>query len=402
VETQPLELFKQCLEVGNTQLLTRFQGQIYLQLNGLAMGVADSPDLANLYGAYFEEKARVLDSDNIYYYGRYIDDCLAVVYAESEEQAVNILKDKIKFDGCVIEWDASGSHAPFLDMMLYKDADNTLQHMPYRKTGNHQERIPWISAHPYDVKRGTYLGEMSRLAVLSSKLEHYYSALRDLTRLYIHRGYPEVEVFKWLRANISKRWSSRLDANPKSSLEGVDLLVLKTQYNLAWNYFNASQLGDTIFGYWREWLERARAGQFNSEFPAPSDESYPGETLRLFDLGETSTLLNPESRIIISRKRTRNFMDLTNLWKRVVLENLEEQTLDDILKKAGESTAQKRPLFTSDDINLHVVGRRQWPRVDPLEEGELMPEHHRGSSPEPGIQAWRNASFGSWGPGGFH
>jgi hypothetical protein len=95
-------------------------------------------------------------------------------------------------------------------------------------------------------------------------------------------------------------------------------------------------------------------------------------------------------------------MDLTNLWKRTVLENLEEQTLSDILKKAGEITAQKRPFFNDDDMNLHVVGRRQRLWVDPEDENQLMPVHHRGSSPEPGIQAWRNAAFGSWGQGGFH
>jgi hypothetical protein len=52
--------FRQCLEVGNTQLLTQFQDMFYEQLRGLAMGVADSPDLANLYGAYFEKRAKIL------------------------------------------------------------------------------------------------------------------------------------------------------------------------------------------------------------------------------------------------------------------------------------------------------------------------------------------------------
>ena len=97
-----------------------------------------------------------MDDDRIYFYGRYIDDCLAIIYAESEQQAVDILAEKVRFDNCVITWDTSGSQQPFLDMMLYKDSDNTLQHMPYHKQGNHQERISWISAHPYDIKRGIF------------------------------------------------------------------------------------------------------------------------------------------------------------------------------------------------------------------------------------------------------
>jgi hypothetical protein len=129
--------FQCCLEIGNTNLIMQFQNSIYEQLNGLAMGVADSPDLANLFGAYFEQCSGILDNENVFYYGRYIDDCLAIVYAESEIQAVNTLQGLVKFDNCTITWDCSGSHQPFLNMMLYKDNDNTLQHMPYCKNGNH-------------------------------------------------------------------------------------------------------------------------------------------------------------------------------------------------------------------------------------------------------------------------
>ena len=106
------------------------------------------------------------------------------------------------FDGRV---GCLGLGKSYMDMLLYKDNHNTLQYMPYRKAGNHQERIPWISAHPLDVKRGTFLGEMSRLAVLSSTMETYTEALKDLIKLYIHRGYPADLVHKWYYSNIQVR-----------------------------------------------------------------------------------------------------------------------------------------------------------------------------------------------------
>jgi hypothetical protein len=396
--------FKRCLEVGNTRLLTQFQGLIYEQLNGLAMGVADSPDLANLYGYYFEEKANVLNHPDIFYYGRYIDDCLAVVYAESEERAVGLLSSLVKFDNCVITWDCSDHFQPFLDMCLYKDADNTLQHMPYRKNGNHQERIPWISAHPYDVKRGTFFGEMSRLATLSSKQEHYLAAMRGLVSLYIRRGYPAVEVHKWLYSNLSKRWNNRL-ADPHKSAEDTDVLVLKTQYNLAWNYFHARQLGDTILSYWREWLSRADSGNFNAEYPAPSEQDrrvseWQNRLPGTWDLRETNIL---KSKVILSRKRTRNFLDLTNLWKKSVLRNLEESSFDDLRNEAARFTAAKRPFFS--DINTAVTGSRlKRARGDPSDDhiridSESTVEHvaRQDSSSAPG--PWVSAPMGSWARG---
>ena len=106
----------------------------------------------NLYGYYFEKRDKVLEHLDIFYYRHYIDNYLAIVYTESEQQAVDIMADLVKFNNCTITWECSDWHVPFLNIMLYKDVDNTLQHMPYHKNGNHQECIPWISAYLYNVK----------------------------------------------------------------------------------------------------------------------------------------------------------------------------------------------------------------------------------------------------------
>lgn len=404
------EFFHDCLIVGNTDLITQFQNVVYQQLNGLAMGVACSPDLANLYGYYFERLRGVLNHNDVFYYGRYIDNCLAIIYAESEQHAINTLQGLVQFDNCVITWDASDSHQPFLDMMLYKDKYNTLQHMPYRKTGNSQERIPWISAHPYDVKRGTFLGEMSRLAVLSSQLDHYHAAMRGLVALYIKRGYPADEVHKWLYSNLNKRWQQRLEVhNPSApNADGPDVLVLKTQYNLAWNYFNAHELGNVIMDYWREWLVRADAGDFNSEFPKPDSkdsrvanllQAEEGRSAEFWDLRKTNIF---NSRVILSRKRTRNFLDISNLWKRTVLLGIEGQTLGNVIERmALHRQNPNRPL--NPDVNTLVTGRRlPAVREDQIDDDELpsgVPDRLRYPSPTPGTSSWQGAAFHTWGRG---
>ena len=85
------------------------------------MGVADSPDLANLYGWFFECQGGILGDPSVAFYGRYIDDCLAIVYAETAEQAIQIVSDKVQFDSCTIEWEATSYAVPFLDIQLYID-----------------------------------------------------------------------------------------------------------------------------------------------------------------------------------------------------------------------------------------------------------------------------------------
>jgi hypothetical protein len=387
--------FADALRTGNTQLLTQFQGVIYEQLNGLAMGVADSPDLANLFGYYFERRSGVLDHPNIFYYGRYIDDCLAIVYADSNQAAVTLLQSLIQFDNCVIEWAPPGSSQPFLDMLLYRDGNNKLQHMPYRKAGSHQERIPWISAHPIDVKRGTFLGEMSRLATLSSTHTHYLEAMRGLVALYIHRGYPVNEVHKWLHSNLSVRWNNRLAERPAQT--DATTLVLKSEYNLAWNYFNAHEFGQTIFNYWREWLERANTGNFNMEYPPPPASEEPvlidGIPLIKWDLRETNIF---NSRVLVSRKRTRNFLDLTNLWKKTVLETMEDSVLDNLVDNAARIFTYKRPLDY--DVNTLVTGPRPIKRSRVDYTDEEIQFHRRSTSPRT-TDAWRSGATSTWGRG---
>ena len=333
-----LELFTRCLLVGNTHLITQFQGKYYEQLKGLAMGVASSPDLANCYGWYFERNSIVLKDPRMAFYGRYIDDCIAIVYASNETEA-RILVEQIKFDECVIEWNVSGASAPFLDMLIYKDSYGLLQHMPYRKARNHQERVPWISSHPFDVKRGTFIGEMSRLATLSSTHDSYLEALQFLGGLYVKRGYPMDLIKSWFKKYTAERWNKRLNEAQKSSVQEV--LVLKSEFNTAWNYFSASQLGDTIIGYWREYLARADNDRLGSI-------DYPVFSSAARELRDTPEVLTSvikttdgfvavpdlrkigflDRRMIVSRKRTQNLFDLTSLWKKLVLTGYDREVSD--------------------------------------------------------------------------
>jgi len=324
-----LELFNDCLRTGNTELLTQFDGKIYQQLNGLAMGVADSPDLANLYGWFCEKRDGVLNEPRIAYYGRYIDDCIRIVYARNPQEALAIMKMKVNIDDCEITWSV-GVAQPFLDMLLYIDHRGRLNHKPYRKAKSLHQRIPWISAHPIDVKRGTFYGEMSRLATLSNNYDDYLEAIDWLVTIYVQRGYSETLLLTWRRNKLKERWDNRLSIKEK---ETDAVLVLKTEFNTAWNFFGATALGDTILGYMRSWLYKAERMEFSPEFPpVPPDYNDSVESQARFlmetvrsdrtpvevpDLRRTDIL---DRRMLVSRKRTTQMFDLASLWKKIVLE----------------------------------------------------------------------------------
>lgn len=366
------EIFIRCIKIANNNLVLQYEDKFYKQQQGLAMGVACSPDLANLYGWYFERELNILNHPLIPFYGRYIDDCLAIVYASSDKEALNIVS-QLAYDNCTIEWNVSDHFQPFLDMTIYHDNDNSIQHMPYRKARNHQERIPWISHHPLDVKRGTYIGEMSRLATLSSKIDHYSDAIKALAALYVKRGYPYEMVSKWTKENFATRWQRRLDDTVKS--DASDVLVLKSEYNTAWNYFSAKELGDTVLGYWRDYIVRAELGQFDRAHQVLSadDEGLSATHGDLRTLVQTSNgpSLMPDirkinilnRRMIVSRKRTRNLFDLTSLWKKTVVTTLEH----DIVNESSQ--------LNDDEIDLVGVNEAG------LEPGDLEYVYYRNVFP---------------------
>ena len=145
------------------------------------------------------------------YYKRYIDNIFAIVTAESEQDALDFVNKMINFAGCRITWDASITTCPFLDILVFKDPRDPehIHFTPYRKQHNHLERIPWISHHPLDVKRGTFLGEMSRIAALCSHHDYYIDACYELQGLYRARGYSDGLTSKWLGEHKSDKWQKR-------------------------------------------------------------------------------------------------------------------------------------------------------------------------------------------------
>jgi hypothetical protein len=166
------------------------------------MGIADSLDLADLFDWWFEDSCKVLSNLLIPFYGHCINDVFALVYTNSEEEALAHIQI-IQFDDCCIEWNVSDQFQVFFDMTLFIDENNKLQYMPYCKQCSHQERIPWISHHPLDVKRGTYIGEMSQLATISSTHCIYCNVIQGLASLYIARDYPGELVYKWTEKKFS-------------------------------------------------------------------------------------------------------------------------------------------------------------------------------------------------------
>lgn len=248
-EERRLDFYNRMFRLAVSDPVMTFNDKILNQHKGLPMGAAGSPDAANIFAAWYEFEwiERVESDGRILFYGRYLDDIYCIVLANTPDEALEILSF-ISLGDVKLLWEPPSDQANFLDLATRIDGDRIF-HEPFVKAMSHRERIPWSSAHPLDVKRGTFSSEISRLATLCSDHSTYVAQCDEAVNLYIGRGYPKDLVTKWLKDQKVKRWEDRV-AVKSAEDPARTFFTLKTQFNEAWKYFNVGELQTRILAQW--------------------------------------------------------------------------------------------------------------------------------------------------------
>ena len=83
------------------------------------MGMLATPDIANLYAAWYEKRLPVALLDRMLLFRRYIDDIICVVYADSLDHCEQVLQD-YKIPGLKLNWEISEMNAMFLDLDIWR------------------------------------------------------------------------------------------------------------------------------------------------------------------------------------------------------------------------------------------------------------------------------------------
>ena len=101
------------------------------------------------------------------------------------------------------------------------------------------------------MKKGTFLSELSQVATLSSQYDTYVSACREVEDIYIVWGYLPMLIASWLWENYSVHWDACLNNNEPTK---ADVFVLKSEYNISWDFFNVQFLAECMKTGWMEVL----------------------------------------------------------------------------------------------------------------------------------------------------
>ena len=129
-----------------------FQGRLYEQQEGAAMGSPISPIVANLFMEDFEKKAIDSSPHPPCFWRRFVDDTFTVIYAAHKRSFLdhlNSIDDHIQFTSEDSRPDGS---MPFLDILIIPNQDGSLSTTVYRKPTHTDLYLQWDSHHTVSAK----------------------------------------------------------------------------------------------------------------------------------------------------------------------------------------------------------------------------------------------------------
>ena len=317
--TMKVNALLSALDMANEYNYVFYQDRYFLQVKGLAMGTACSPDVANLYAGRMEQLQNIVKKDgNLLLYLRYIDDIFAVVVAANEEEALKYCPHTL--GTLSLLWSVSNTRLHFLDVEVFHLPDeDKLRYRPYRKPLNHISRIPWSSFHPKHVKKSVFAGELTRLATCSSHRNDYIDAVISYRNALRLRGWPTEVLHSWSKSETEKRWGNKWDEKPAPS----KVFVLPTSYNPVWEQVKTSSVRNAILKFWNSYESNSKEGLATKELS--------------------------EMRLLVAFSKTLSFGDLVSKWNADLLkqQSLHCLTVDapeidyDVVKETDGLTADQ-------------------------------------------------------------
>ena len=113
-----------------------------------------------------------------------------------QELLIFLEKLNSKHKAIKFEHNISNSNILFLDMLIYKDKNNTLQTTLYRKPTYQESYIHAHSDHPKSLKRSIPYSQALRIKTICSTLTKYKKRRALLKQNFIERGFEENEIDK--------------------------------------------------------------------------------------------------------------------------------------------------------------------------------------------------------------
>ena len=167
-----------------------FNGEVYVQIDGVAMGSPLGPVLAGIFMVELERKLVPTLVAHVKSWKRYVDDTIAYVKIGSTEYVISVLNsfhEKIQFT-----YEMENDHKlSFLDVLLIRNGES-IETTVFRKSTNNDIYLNWNSFAPNTWKKGTLKTLVQRAYTVCSTDQYLQNELDHLKNVFhMKNGYPK-------------------------------------------------------------------------------------------------------------------------------------------------------------------------------------------------------------------
>ena len=269
---EKLVLYLELLKFVLKNNIFQFNGRIYHQICGIAMGTKLAPALASVVVAYYEEEYLDTLRQQPLVWKRYIDDIL-VIWPFSRDDFSwfffglnNCVHPKLKFT-----MDISFMTIQFLDITIYKGPKfyrtgqlSTSIFFKQTNTFSYLHGSSYISNH---VLKGIAVGEIVRALRNTSSAGYFKVVKRALIKKFYQRGFPQAAIKAAKNIQFGMRESYLQDSEKRQILRPIPI---RTKFH---NYIPS--VGLIFRSAWARILDDPVLSQYFPTAPFPIWTNHP-------------------------------------------------------------------------------------------------------------------------------
>ena len=207
-----------------------FNGEIYLQQQGTAMGTRMAPNYAIIFMHKIETKLLNKSRLKPKVFKRFIDD-IFLIWPHGEDtlqeflQMINSHHLTIKFTE-----EHDQQQIPFLDTIVFKENNKLLTKVYHKKT-DQKKYLHYKSSHPRNQKDAVPYGLLIRARRICSKDEDFKKEAIQIVKSLLKRGYPETILLEAFNKAWNKTQSELLISTPRKEDNKIRLITTYNQRN---------------------------------------------------------------------------------------------------------------------------------------------------------------------------
>ncbi|CAI2738282.1 unnamed protein product [Dicrocoelium dendriticum] len=185
-----------------------FDGQVSQQLKGTPMGSPISGLIADAVMQRLESITIPLNKPKSWI--RYVDDTFVVIKRDSMQNTNELINNTFQDIKFTIELEKD-NQLPFLDVLVQRNTDGTLQTCVYRKKTHTDQILNYHSNHPLNHKKSCIQSLFNRAETHCSTTELRKKEENHLYRVLQNNGYPRNFIRRSAKKRVQQQQQENID-----------------------------------------------------------------------------------------------------------------------------------------------------------------------------------------------